>query len=75
MVLPVGQPGAPASSKVCLHGSFVGSCESVTLSQAHSMGEWKLDWRSLLTSASPTALHCGFFRDDDALECTEQFCC
>ena len=37
-MLPVGQPGAPASSKVCLHGSFVGGCESVTLSHAHSMG-------------------------------------
>ena len=47
----------------------------MTLSHAHSMGEWNLDWKSMLISASPTALHCGFFRDDDALECTERFCC
>ena len=24
------------------------------------MGEWNLDWMLQLTSASPTALHCGF---------------
>jgi hypothetical protein len=49
--------------------------EVLCLYHAHSMGEWNLDRMSLLTSALPTALHCRFFRDDDALECTEQFFC
>ena len=49
--------------------------EVLCLYHAYSMDEWNLDRMLLLTSALPTALHCRFFRDDDALECTEQFFC
>ena len=40
MVLPVGQPGAPATrAQDCLHGSSVGGRNVVILQPAYSVGE------------------------------------
>ena len=75
VVLPVGQPGAPASS-ISLPTWFVSwwtgfgdSAACLTLWVSSVM-----DLDALHSSTLHTAMHCRSFRDDDILKCLEQFC-
>ena len=75
MVLPVGQPGAPASS-TSLPAWFVswwtGIGDSAACLLCGVSSCTGLD--ALRSSTLHTAMHCRSFRDDDILKCLEQFC-
>ena len=75
--LPVGQPGAPASSTRLPTWFVIGQKDVVTLQPVYSLGEWQLS-RSFATMLQcflvRAATHCGSFRNDDILKCPEQFC-
>ena len=67
VALPVGQPGAPVSSKGCAHGSF-SSCGSEAIWLAHSSGEWCYFWISWLTQwYCYAAMHCRYFAETKTL--------
>ena len=75
VVLPVGQPGAPASS-IRLPTWFVSwwmdcgdsaACPILWVSGI-------TDLVSLQSSSVHTAMHCRSFRDNDILKCPERFC-
>ena len=67
VALPVGQPGAPVSSKDCAHGSF-SSCGSEAIWLAHSSGEWCYFWISWLTQwYCYAAMHCRYFAETKTL--------
>ena len=75
--LPVGQPGAPASSTRLPTWFVIGQQDVVTLQPVYSLGEWQFS-RGFATMLQcflvRTATHCGSFRNDDILQCPEQFC-
>ena len=75
--LPVGQPGAPASSTRLPTWFIIGQQDVVTLQPVYSLGEWQFS-RGFATMLQcflvRTATHCGSFRNDDILKCPEQFC-
>ena len=74
VVLPVGQLGAPASSASLRAWFVVGGRELVTLQPAYSAGEKWYGFGCTTNVTLHTATHCRSFRDDDILECLEQFC-
>ena len=75
--LPVGQPGAPASSTRLPTWFVNGQKDVVILQPVYSLGEWQFS-RGFATMLQcflvRTATHCGSFRNDDILKCPEQFC-
>ena len=75
--LPVGLPGAPASSTRLPTWFVIGQRDVVTLQLVYSLGEWQFS-RGFATILQcflvRTATHCGSFRNDDVLTCPEQFC-
>ena len=75
--LPAGQPGAPASSTSLPTWFVTGQKDVVTLQPVYSRGEWQVSRRfatMLQCFLARAATHCGSFRNDDILQCPEQFC-
>ena len=66
--LPVGQPGAPASSTSLPAWFVTGQKDVVTLLPVYSRGEWQVSRRfatMLQCFLVRAATHCGSFRNDD----------